>query len=311
MNKFLLLSIVSIIFVSSTYAVYAAAPISGPAPSPAPSTTTPKRVVPPGTLPTQNPNSGNAVAPLQYTPLEPLPFTYGAQSKLGNPSDFPTLVNGFFKLILAFGVVFAVLVLVFYGISYMTSEIGGKKAQAKRRIQAALFGLLLLLGAYIILNKINPGLVTISLSLPTVGSSTPPSSTANQRITCNEYGTATICNDGSNTYIEQQIALNAQCITENSGAQVNCPTGPLIDGITIKEHAQMELDADRVECELAYHGTLGQSDDPTQNCSQWDKKFTSPTTIQYNACIAVPDPTSGDNHYSLLGATWYVCGYNQ
>ena len=307
MNKFLLLSIVSIIFVSSTYAVYAAAPISGPAPSPAPSTTTPKRVVPPGTLPTQNPNSGNAVAPLQYTPLEPLPFTYGAQSKLGNPSDFPTLVNGFFKLILAFGVVFAVLVLVFYGISYMTSEIGGKKAQAKRRIQAALLGLLLLLGAYIILNKINPGLVTISLSLPTVGSNT--TSTANQKTTCNEYGVTTICNDGNNTYIEQQIALNQKCYWVERQGTVCPPENP----VDLKSLAMGELEADRQECQLAYHGGFGQSDDPTQNCSQWNKKFTSPTTIQYNACIAVPDPNGGLNLYGSNSNSmqWWVCGYNQ
>ena len=50
----------------------------------------------------------------------------------------------------------AVGTLVWGGIIYMTSEVMDKRDLARKRIQAAVWGLVLLLGAYIILNTINP-----------------------------------------------------------------------------------------------------------------------------------------------------------
>ena len=295
MKKIFLISIITVICIGSTYTAYAAS--SG-----------------------QNTNSGNTVAPLPYTPLEPLPFVYNANSSVNQVKDFPAIINGFFKLVLAFGAVFAVVTLVFYGISYMTSEVAGKKAEAKNRVQAALFGLILLLGAYIILNTINPQLLKINLFLPTVTSpgASPPVDKGkyNQRTTCSEYGVETICNNGNNDLIEQAIQAHAAC--QDSIDQHNSTA--CADYEAKLQAASQQLADDGYECNIAYHGTFGQwpssgLDVHTQNCTNWNKSF-GPSSQTFASCIAVPDPTSFPPNYEIVPGvpqpmTWYVCGYNQ
>ncbi|MCX6819919.1 MAG: hypothetical protein NT019_01360 [Candidatus Adlerbacteria bacterium] len=92
---------------------------------------------------------------LTYVPLEPLP----GQNTNGQ-TNFCQLINLIFKLLIYLGGMVAVLFLVLGGITYMISEVVNKKDFARRRIQAAVWGLLLLLSSYIILNTINPQLVT-------------------------------------------------------------------------------------------------------------------------------------------------------
>ena len=54
------------------------------------------------------------------------------------------------------GAVMALVVIMWGGILWSTSEIAHKKAEAQEWIKGAIYGLLLLLGAYLILNTINP-----------------------------------------------------------------------------------------------------------------------------------------------------------
>lgn len=106
---------------------------------------------------------------LVYTPLEPLP------GQVANP-NFCNLITLLFKYLIYIGGMVAVLFLVLGGISYMVSDVVDKRARARERIQAAVWGLLLLLSTWIILNTINPELVKVCNVLnpaPAVGSLQP------------------------------------------------------------------------------------------------------------------------------------------
>jgi len=88
----------------------------------------------------------------------------GSNAGTSSPGGY---VNSFYQFALLVGGVLALAVVVYGGISYMTS-VGNPSGQseAKAWIEAALFGILLLAGAYLVLKIINPQLV--NLSLPTL-----------------------------------------------------------------------------------------------------------------------------------------------
>ncbi len=104
---------------------------------------------------------------ISYTPLEPLP---GGFDKLQTGDLAPYIRSGF-KLAILLGGLLAVVMLILGGISYMVSAVSpDAKSKAKKRIVGALWGLLILLGSYILLNTINPQLVNFkTLFLPTAG----------------------------------------------------------------------------------------------------------------------------------------------
>lgn len=115
--------------------------------------------------------TSNAV---QYTPLEPIP---GLQN--GGNICFASLLNQTFKVLFTAGALFAVVMLVWGGISYMVSQAVGELGEAKKRMWAAIYGLLLLAGAWLILNTINPQLLVFNISGIPCGSDTENSSTPN------------------------------------------------------------------------------------------------------------------------------------
>ena len=105
---------------------------------------------------------GTPAGQLCYTPLEPLPGVEDAQRGTGN---FRDLLQGFFKLLVNVGAFVAVTMLVIGGITYMISEATVTKFVAKEKIKAAFWGLAILAGAWLILNTINPQLLTFSKDL--------------------------------------------------------------------------------------------------------------------------------------------------
>ncbi len=108
-----------------------------------------------------------------YTPLEPLPLPAGIQS---GQATFGAILDSFFSLSIAAGGMLAVGMLVWYGITYMLSEAVNMKASARRHLEGVFWGLLLLIGSWLILNTINPQLVN-SFSVLNVGGSTPSTNT--------------------------------------------------------------------------------------------------------------------------------------
>ena len=99
----------------------------------------------------------NSNGTLTYTPLEPLPFI-----PQEGTAPVSTILNAVLKILIIAGAFMAVGSLVFYGIEYMMSDVAGTKLGAKGHVMGALWGLLLLLGAWLILYTINPQLLNFS-----------------------------------------------------------------------------------------------------------------------------------------------------
>ncbi len=95
---------------------------------------------------------------LTYIPLEPL-----NNAPADTYNSLSTYLNLVFKILISIGAMIAVVTLVFGGITYMTSEVVGNKEAARKRMQAALIGLFLLLTCWLILHEINPNLTQFAL----------------------------------------------------------------------------------------------------------------------------------------------------
>ncbi len=79
---------------------------------------------------------------------------------------FGCYVNSFIKLIIGLVAVFTVVMLIISGLEVMLSDIASEKAAGKARALNAIFGLVIALGSFMLLNTINPHLVNLSVSIP-------------------------------------------------------------------------------------------------------------------------------------------------
>ncbi len=111
-----------------------------------------------------------------YLPLKALAATITINSNLpgiNSSSTFPGVVAGFYTFALLFSGILAFGAIVFGGIKYATGR-GNPTAESEGKswITNALLGLLLLAGAYIVLQTINPQIVTLNNPvLPTLTAS--------------------------------------------------------------------------------------------------------------------------------------------
>ncbi len=93
----------------------------------------------------------------EFYPIVPLPALQQESMTL------PQYVNAVFTLAISIGAILAVLMLIFGGFEYMTSEATGGKKDGRDRIRQALLGLVLLLLSYLILYVINPQLLNLDV----------------------------------------------------------------------------------------------------------------------------------------------------
>jgi len=103
-------------------------------------------------------SDGKDTAQSCYTPLEPNAFAgFNTTSPTGNSlADF---LGNVFSFGIAAAVVLALIMIIWGGIEYMTTDSWQNKDDGKKRIQDALLGLGLALISYLILFTINPCLV--------------------------------------------------------------------------------------------------------------------------------------------------------
>jgi len=105
--------------------------------------------------------ASTVLAAVSYTPLEPGAFTSITNSTSG-AIDFNNL-GAFFGQIFNYGIavagVLAVVMIIWGGIEYMTTDSWTGKDDGKKRIQDALVGLGLALVSWLVLYTINPCLV--------------------------------------------------------------------------------------------------------------------------------------------------------
>src|SRR3989344_4078558 len=104
----------------------------------------------------------------EYKFLSPLPeigetFDPSSVGGEGGSDALGKYLNAMIKLFIGICAVLAVIMIVLGGIEYMTSELPGNKESGKERITHAIFGLLLALGAWLILYTINPNLLSTKL----------------------------------------------------------------------------------------------------------------------------------------------------
>jgi hypothetical protein len=126
------------------------------------------QIVQPSTAQAAETNTGE----IQYTLLEPLPCIPGDgvtcnEGEMQTSVNFETYVQYIFNLIIAFAAVAAVLMIVWGGFKYVTSDSFLGKNEGKKVIMQALQGLLLVLCSYLILRTIDPRLVAIPSTIVT------------------------------------------------------------------------------------------------------------------------------------------------
>lgn len=187
------------------------APLQTQQPPAPPTTTQSPNNVQVNTVATGNGNIG-------YTPLEPIPGLAEAQS--GN-TNFALFLKYVFGVLISLGGLSAVVMLIFGGITYMVSDVVHKKTDALRRVQAAMWGLLLLIASWLILNAINPRLLVFELLINPVSnlSGNTPSNT----LTPSANNTTTL--NLSNTDPNRDAALGAFCRTSGSISRTSAADG--------------------------------------------------------------------------------------
>jgi len=110
-----------------------------------------------------------------YEFLAPLPDPFGTQGELLKNIDtaggnaLGRYLNIIIRLAIGFAAVLAMIMIVMGGIQYMTSELVSSKEDGKNRINNAILGLLVALGAWLILFTINPQLLNTNVNItPTI-----------------------------------------------------------------------------------------------------------------------------------------------
>lgn len=97
--------------------------------------------------------------------LQPLP------AGINGSANMTSYISGAFTLSMAIGAALAFVMITYGGIIYATTDALTNKQKGRKYIEDAIIGLIILLGAYALLNTINPELVNfnIGISAPIVG----------------------------------------------------------------------------------------------------------------------------------------------
>ena len=101
----------------------------------------------------------------QSVPNEPkwlidLPVTTNLDPTQENLGSFSNYMNLLYTMSISLAAMLAVIKIIIAGVKYMLSDVVSSKGDALKDIRGALFGLILILSAVLILNVINPSLVT-------------------------------------------------------------------------------------------------------------------------------------------------------
>lgn len=89
-----------------------------------------------------------------FIPLVGIPYINTQDSTM----SLPKYVNALYLASISIAAFLAVIKIIFAGVQYMLSDVVTDKGQAKKDIRGALIGLLIVIGAVLILNTINPQL---------------------------------------------------------------------------------------------------------------------------------------------------------
>lgn len=97
----------------------------------------------------------SAHAELRYAPIVSLP------EALRGEFTFDAFINYLYSLSISVAAMLAVVKIIIAGMKYMMSDVVTNKSEAIKDIQGALFGLLVVIGAVLIITVINPTILSI------------------------------------------------------------------------------------------------------------------------------------------------------
>jgi hypothetical protein len=120
-----------------------------------------------------NPLFANAQDAGQYTLLEPLPCIAGVNTNcndknLQEKTDIGSYLLYIYKFGLAASVFLAIVMIIWGGFEYILSATPFGKSDGKGKIEQAIFGLVMVLVSYLILQTIDPRLVYVDSKLPII-----------------------------------------------------------------------------------------------------------------------------------------------
>ena len=214
--------------------------------------------------------AGGSVQPNKdYTLLAPLPCNFNLRfasglkvqcdGSAGGNNNLVTSINAsdyiiyMYNLFIAVAAVMAVFMIVLGGFEYMTTDALQKKSDGRKKIQNAIYGLILILCSYLILRTINPAFVsmpsTIVKPLSEIGSSTPSSNVDNY------YNNVAAANGSDLTAANSAAATSdlndAKALSSNLQSQWNDLQAQLLDpNITSTEEAAIQAQQAAIEDQL-------------------------------------------------------------
>ncbi len=114
----------------------------------------------------------SAAAPQEYVVLAPLPGIGDGGSN--GKTTLETYLPNIFNLMVGIAAALAFIMITWGGVTYATSDALSTKSEGKNYIENAVWGLLLVIGAWVILNTINPQILNFDLVLPKSNIQTAP-----------------------------------------------------------------------------------------------------------------------------------------
>jgi hypothetical protein len=175
-----------------------------------------------------------------YKLLAPLPGPEGLIEtyEVGADKQLTTYINTALQIFIGICAVLAVIMIVIGGLEYMTSELVSSKESGKSKITQAIFGLVLALGAWTILNQINPDLLKAD----------PESSTAFRTETLFIEGQEIeLSGEAAKAICGKQVSVNGQTATSCAEDQIVSAT---LMGRTVRVNKAIAADIQAVDAAL-------------------------------------------------------------
>ena len=197
--------------------------------------------------------ASNAMTP--YTPLAPLP-----NEPTGTALNWGSYLNFLVKIIIGLCGALAVIMLVIGGIMYMGDESIFGRTEAKKQMTNAILGLLIALGAWVLLNTINPDIlkgtatiqtVTATISSPDIPQAQPA---AGQTYPNTNYTTdAAWPSDQTTRTALQQAGISVSGANCTTVGQKNCTSVYNLNTSLVLQLQQM-CTAKSIDCQLVITG---------------------------------------------------------
>ncbi|MEX0931472.1 MAG: pilin [Candidatus Paceibacterota bacterium] len=112
----------------------------------------------------------------EYVPLAPLTTSENDINKTG--IGLEEYLGNLYTFGIGIAIALAVIMIVYGGIQYMSTDAVSKKSSGKQTVNKAIFGLLLALGSFLIVNTISPQILQTNFLLENVGTSNTPAEVA-------------------------------------------------------------------------------------------------------------------------------------